>query len=97
LLQDNLTCFEVTRFAGARIALTNVTHAVFINGARAFWTNAQCGSASKVNGFSFIVLGVTKIKFQFKAGIGIVFIVFWNFTQLNDGRKWPAYFAPEPL
>jgi hypothetical protein len=97
LLQDNLTCFEVTRFAGSRIALTNVTHAIFVNGARAFWTNAQCGSASEVNGFSLIVLGITKIKFQLEARIGIVFVVFWNFSQLNDGCKWPAYFAAESL
>jgi hypothetical protein len=62
LLQYDLTRFEITGFARPRIALTNIAHAIFIDCARTFWTNAQGSAASKVDGFRIIILAVAEIK-----------------------------------
>jgi hypothetical protein len=97
LLQYDLACFEITGFARARVAFTNIAHAIFIDCARTFWTNTQGSTASKVDGFRFIIIRVTEIKLQLKAGIRIVFVVFRNFSQLNDGGKWTADLAPKSL
>jgi hypothetical protein len=80
LLQHDLACFEITGFARPRIAFTNIAHAIFIDCAGAFWTNAQGSATSKVDGFCLIIIGVTEIKLQLEAGIGIVFVVFRNFS-----------------